>query len=107
RSILGILLEPIKHEFAVSDASLGLLGGLAFAAFYATFGIPVARWADRSSRRNVLAVSIALWTGMTALCGLAATFPLLVLARVGTAVGESGASPASQRLIASYLTAGG
>ena len=104
RSILGILLEPIKQEFGVSDSSLGLLGGLAFAAFYATFGIPVARWADRSSRRNVLALSIALWTGMTALCGLAATFPLLVLARIGTAIGESGASPASQSLIASYFT---
>jgi MFS family permease len=103
RSILGILLEPIKHEFAVSDASLGLLGGLAFAAFYATFGIPVARWADRSSRPMVLALSIALWTGMTALCGLAATFPLLVLARIGTAIGESGANPASQALIASYF----
>jgi predicted MFS family arabinose efflux permease len=104
RSILGVLLEPIRLEFGVSDASLGLLGGLAFAAFYSTLGIPIAMWADRWSRRNVLALSVALWTVMTALCGLAATFPLLVLARIGTAVGESGASPASQSLIASYFT---
>jgi MFS family permease len=104
RSILGILLEPIKHEFGVNDSSLGLLGGLAFAAFYATFGLPVARWADRTSHRNVLALCIALWTGLTALCGLAATIPLLVLARIGTAVGESGANPNSQALIASYFT---
>jgi MFS family permease len=105
RSILGILLEPIKLEFGASDTALGLLGGLAFAAFYATLGIPVALWADRSNRRNILALSIFVWSGMTALCGLAGTFVLLVLARIGTAIGEAGGSPPSHALICDYFSA--
>jgi predicted MFS family arabinose efflux permease len=105
RSILGMLLEPIKLEFGVSDMYLGLLGGIAFAAFYATLGIPIAIWADRSNRRNVLALAIFTWSAMTALCGLASTFLLLVLARVGTAIGEAGGSPPSHSLIADYFAA--
>jgi MFS family permease len=105
RSILGILLEPIKLEFAVSDTYLGLLSGVAFAAFYATLGMPVAFWADRSNRRNVLALAILLWSAMTALCGLAASFLLLLLARIGTAIGEAGGSPPSHSLIADYFAA--
>jgi MFS family permease len=105
RSILGILLEPIKLEFGVSDLYLGLLGGVAFAAFYATLGIPIAFWADRSNRRNVFSLAVLVWSAMTALCGLAPTFLLLVLARVGTAVGEAGGSPPSHSLIADYFSA--
>jgi predicted MFS family arabinose efflux permease len=105
RSILGILLEPIKLEFGASDTALGLLGGIAFAAFYATLGIPVALWADRSNRRNILALSIFVWSGMTALCGLATTFVMLLLARIGTAIGESGGSPPSHALLCDYFSA--
>jgi len=104
RSVLGVLIESIKHEFGASDTLLGMLGGIAFALFYATFGIPIAAWADRSNRRNVLALSILLWTAMTILCGLAATFWWLLLARIGTAIGEAGGTPPSHSLISDYFS---
>lgn len=102
RGILGVLLEPIRLEFGVSDTMLGLLGGIAFALFYATMGIFLAALADRTNRRNVLAVCIALWSIMTALCGAAINFTMLLLARIGTAIGEAGGSPPSHSLISDY-----
>lgn len=105
RSILNLLLEPIRFEFGVSDTQLGLLSGLAFAIFYATLAIPIAALADRWNRRNVLGLSILLWTLMTALCGLAGSFTALLLARAGVAIGQSGGSPASHSLIADYFPA--
>ena len=103
RAILGIMLPPIKAEFGLSFTELGLLGGIAFALFYATLGIPIAALADRTSRKWVLAGSIALWSAMTALCGAAKTFPALLGARIGTAIGEAGGSPPSHSLIADYF----
>ena len=103
RSVLAVLLESIKHEFVVNDKMLGLLSGVAFALFYATLGIPIAALADRTSRRSVLAASAALWSGATALCGLATNFWFLLLARIGTAVGEAGGTPPSQALISDYF----
>ncbi len=101
--VLGVSLQSIKVEFGASDTQLGLLTGIAFAVFYSTMGIPIAAWADRSSRRNVLALSVALWSGMTALCGAAVNFAMLFAARVGTAVGEAGGSPPSHSLISDYF----
>lgn len=103
RSVLGALLEPIRLEFGTTDTQLGLLGGLAFAVFYATLGVPIAALADRTSRRNVLALCAALWSVMTALCGMAVSFATLVAARVGTAVGEAGGTPASHSMISDYF----
>ena len=103
RSVLGALLEPIRHEFEATDTQLGLLGGLAFALFYATLGIPIAALADRTSRRNVVAVCAALWSAMTALCGAASSFGWLLAARIGTAVGEAGGTPPSHALISDYF----
>lgn len=100
RYILAILLEPIKADLHLSDTQLGLLSGLAFAVFYATLGIPVARLADRSNRRNIIAVALTLWSGMTALCGLAGNFTQLLLARIGVGVGEAGSGPPSHSIIA-------
>ena len=71
RSILAILLEPIKAELILSDTELGMLGGLAFALFYATLGIPIAALADRTSRVRILAISMIIWSAMTAACGAA------------------------------------
>jgi MFS family permease len=105
RSILSLLLEPIRAEFHVSDTQLGLLIGPAFAAFYSTLAIPIAALADRWSRRNVLALSVLLWTLMTAFCGLAGSFAGLLLARIGVGVGEAGGNPASHSLIADYFPA--
>ena len=105
RNVLAQLLEPIRREFHASDAELGLLSGIAFAFFYSVFGIPLAAWADRGSRRSVLAFAVGLWSVMTALCGAATSFAGLLLARVGTAVGEAGGSPPSHSLIADYFPA--
>lgn len=103
RSVLGILIEPIRAEFSLSDTQLGLLGGIAFALFYSTLGVPIAALADRTSRRNVLAGSVLLWSAMTALCGMAGSYATLLMARIGTAVGEAGGSPPSHSLISDYF----
>jgi predicted MFS family arabinose efflux permease len=102
RQILSILLEPIKIDLGLSDSQLGLLTGFAFAAFYATLGIPIARLADRSNRRSLIAVSLVIWSGMTALSGLAANFWHLLVARIGVGVGEAGCSPSAHSMIADY-----
>lgn len=100
RSIVGILAEPIKQEFGLSDTALGVLTGFAFAMFYATLGIPLALLADRSNRRNIIAIAIAFWSAMTAVSGFATSYAQLVLARVGVAIGEAGSTPQSHSMIA-------
>ena len=100
RQILSILLEAIKADLLLSDTQLGLLSGLVFAIFYATLGIPIARLADRKNRRNIIAASLAVWSAMTAVCGLAQNFTQLMLARIGVGVGEAGAGPPSHSIIA-------
>ena len=99
RQIMGILIEPIKAEFALSDTQLGFLSGIAFAIFYATLGLPVALWADRGNRRNIIALAITIWSVMTALCGFVGNFLQLVLCRIGVGVGEAGSSPPSHSMI--------
>lgn len=102
RQILSILLPSIKVEFGVDDWVLGFLAGSAFALFYATLGVPIAVLADRGNRRNLIAVSLAIWSGMTALSGFAANIVHLTLARIGVGVGEAGLSPAAHSMIADY-----
>jgi len=101
--VLAASLQAIKREFGATDAQLGLLSGLPFAIFYSFLGIPIAAWADRSSRRNVLAWSCALWSAATGVCGMAVNFAMLFVARIGTAVGEAGGSPPSHSLISDYF----
>ena len=103
RAVLNVLLESIKLEFKISDTMAGFLGGITFAAFYSIMGIPIAAIADRNNRVNVLSISIALWSIMTALCGLASQFIYLLLARVGTAIGEAGGTPPSHSLLSDYF----
>jgi len=100
RQILSILLQDIKVAFDVSDTALGFLAGIAFAFFYATLGIPIALFADRGNRRNVIAASLGLFSVFTVLCGSAQSFLQLALARVGVGVGEAGTSPPSHSMIA-------
>jgi MFS family permease len=100
RQILAILQEAIRKDLHLEDWQLGLLAGLAFAVFYATLGIPVAWLADRSSRKKIIAVSLAIWSAMTAASGLAQNFPQLLLARIGVGIGEAGSSPPSHSIIA-------
>jgi predicted MFS family arabinose efflux permease len=100
RQILAILQEDIRRDLLLSDTQLGLLAGFAFAIFYATLGLPVARLADRGNRVNIIAIALALWSGMTAVCGLAQNFVQLLLARIGVGIGEAGSSPPSHSMIA-------
>ena len=102
RQILVILQEPIKAELGLSDTQLGFLTGFAFALFYVVVGIPIARWADVGNRRNIVSLALVVWSGMTAVSGLAQNYVQLLLARIGVGVGEAGASPPSHSMISDY-----
>jgi MFS family permease len=103
RQILVILQESIKTDLGLSDSQLGLLSGTAFAVFYVFCGIPIARWADRYNRVNIVSAAVVVWSGMTALCGFAGSYLQLFLARLGVGVGEAGASPPSHSIISDYF----
>ena len=103
RMILSILFPDIKAEFGLSDTQLGLLGGLSFALFYATMGLPIARLSDQHSRKRIIIVSLVIFSVMTAFSGLAAGFISLLLMRVGVGIGEAGVNPASHSIIADYF----
>ena len=102
RQILVILQESIKVDMDLSDSQLGLLTGFAFAIFYVSVGIPIARWADLGNRRNIVSLAVAVWSGMTALSGFTQNFWQLLLARIGVGVGEAGGSPPSHSMISDY-----
>jgi len=103
RQIVGILAVPIKSELHLSDSQLGVMGGLAFALFYTLLGIPIARLADRVSRTGIMTAALALWSLMTAVCGLTQNFAQLFLARVGVGVGEAGGVTPAYSLICDYF----
>ncbi len=100
RQILGILAPTIKADLALTDTQLGLLGGLAFALLYSTLAIPLAWLADRTSRTWVITLSLAVWSGFTALCGVASNFAQLFAFRIGVGVGEAGGVAPSYAVIA-------
>jgi MFS family permease len=102
RQIVTILAEPIKQDLGIADWQLGLMTGTAFAIFYCTLGIPIARLAERRNRPWIIGLSLAAWSGFTALCGLAQNVWQLVLARIGVGVGEAGCTPPAHSLIADY-----
>jgi predicted MFS family arabinose efflux permease len=105
RQIVNILAEPIARDLDLNDTQIGLMTGLAFALFYTVLGIPIARYADRgtTSRPKVIAVALAVWSVMTALCGLAQNFMQLLLARIGVGVGEAGCTPPAHSLISDMV----
>jgi MFS family permease len=103
RQILAILLQSIKTDLQLRDWQLGLLSGTAFGIFYATLGVPIARLADVFTRKGVIAVCLTIWSGMTALCGTASGFAMLLVYRVGVGVGEAGGSPPAHSLISDYF----
>jgi predicted MFS family arabinose efflux permease len=105
RQILSILIEPIKADLDVTDFGMGLLSGTAFAIFYATLGMPLALIADRWNRRNLIGLCLAIWSGMTALSGLAMNFWQLAAARIGVGIGEAGCSPAAHSMLADLYPA--
>ena len=103
RQILTLLIEPIRRDLHITDTQVSLLGGLAFSIFYTTLGIPIARLADQTHRRNLMAAGLAFWSVMTATCGLARSFWGLFAARVGVGVGEAALSPAAFSLLSDYF----
>ncbi len=103
RQILGILVQPIKADLGLTDTQLGALGGIAFALLYSTLAVPLAVVADRTSRSWVITISLAVWSGFTALCGLATGFWSLFLCRLGVGVGEAGGVAPSYALISDYF----
>lgn len=103
RQILALLHAPIKADLGLSDTMFSLLGGIAFASFYTLLGLPIGRLADRRSRRGIIMVGIAVWSLMTAVCGLAKNFWQLFFARMGVGVGEAALSPAAYSMIADYF----
>jgi predicted MFS family arabinose efflux permease len=105
RQIVNILAEPIARDLQLNDTQIGLMTGLAFALVYTGLGFPLARYADRptTSRPRLIAVSLAVWSGMTALCGIALNFWQLLLARAGVGVGEAGCTPPAHSLISDIV----
>jgi len=103
RQIVVILAEPIKGELGLSDSDLGWLTGFAFACIYVILGIPLARYADKSNRKNIVTACLAIWSAMTVVSGMAANFLQLLLARVGVGIGEAGCSPPSHSIISDYF----
>ena len=99
RQLLVILQESIKAEMGLSDTQLGLLSGFSFAIFYVSFGIPLAKLADTWIRRDVIAISLTVWSSMTAVSGFAQNFIHLLLARIGVAIGEAGGSPPAHAMV--------
>jgi predicted MFS family arabinose efflux permease len=103
RQILGILAGPIIADLKLSDAEFGAIAGLAFATLYAVMGVPLAMLADRTSRSRVVAASLVVWSGFTALCGTANSFLQLFLFRLGVGIGEAGGVAPSYALIADHF----
>lgn len=99
RLLISILIEPIKLEFGISDTQIGLLSGVAFAIFYTLFGLPFGRLADRIGRKPVIALACIAWSAMTMLCGVATSFAMLLLFRIGVAVGEAGGTAPSVAMV--------
>lgn len=103
RQIVSVLLQQIKVDFDVSDEWLGLLTGMAFVVVHSLVGIPIARWADRGSRRNIIALGVAVWSVMTACSGAARSFTQLLILRMGVGIGEAAGTPPSHSMISDYM----
>lgn len=103
RMALAVLASLIKEDLQLTDSQLGLLTGWAFALFYAVCALPIARWADRGIRRDIIAMAIAVWSAMTALSGTAKHFWHLFFARVGVGVGEAGSFAPAASIICDYV----
>lgn len=103
RQIVAILAGPIKADLGLSDTQLGLLVGIAFAFFYTLLGIPIARVAERGNRPLIISTAVVVWSGFTALSGLAQNFAQMFLARIGVGVGEAGCTPPAHSLISDYV----
>jgi len=105
RYVVTTVFEPIRLELALTDAGAAFLTGVPLALFYVTFGIPMGWLADRSNRRNIVALSLIVWSGFTMVCGLSQSYWQLLIGRIGVGVGEAGATPSSGSLVSDYFPA--
>lgn len=103
RQIMALMIEPIRRDLGITDTQVSLLIGLAFAVFYTLLGVPIARLADRYSRRAIIGAGIAVWCFMTASCGLARNYAQLFFARIGVGVGEAALSPSALSMLSDYF----
>src|ERR1700742_5244773 len=103
RDLVTLLLQPIKDDLHLSDTQLGFLTGIAFGLFYATLGVPIARWADRSDRVAITSLSMLLWGGTAVSCLFVKNFVQMVTVRIAAAVGESGGMPPTYSLVGDYF----
>src|ERR1043166_103231 len=103
RLILSLLVKPIKSDLAIPDTQMSLLMGLSFSVFYTVLGLPIGRLADRANRRNIMGIGVAVWSAMTALCGVAGSYSRLLLTRIGVGVGEATLTPPATSLLADYF----
>ena len=101
--LLGLLIQPIKSDLHLSDTQLGILTGFGFVVFYATLGVPIARWADRGNRSTITSLSLGLWSVAVLACLWVGNFPQLLLARFGAAAGDAGVKPATYSLLGDYF----
>jgi MFS family permease len=103
RYVISTVLEPIRLELQLTDSGIAFLTGVSLSLFYVSFGIPLSLLADRVNRRNIIAVSLIIWSAMTVLCGRAASYWQLLLPRVGVGIGEAGGTPAATSILADYF----
>src|SRR5690349_9457761 len=103
RQVLTLLVPAIERDLRISDTQMSYLIGLSFSVFYTVLGLPIAWWADRGNRRNIMAGGVALWSLMTVLSGVASNYSRLLLARIGVGIGEATLTAPSVSLIADYF----
>jgi predicted MFS family arabinose efflux permease len=106
RYVMSTVLEPIRLELKLTDGGVAFLTGVSLAFFYVIMGVPLSWIADRYNRRNLLAISITIWSAMTALCGMSQGYMQLLLARIGVGIGEAGGTPSCNSIVADYFPAG-
>jgi len=105
RYVVSTVLEPIRLELKLTDGGVAFLSGFSLALFYITLGIPISWLADRTSRRNILVVSLVAWSAMSTLCGLTTNYIQFLLARIGVGIGEAGGTPSANSILADYYSA--
>jgi MFS family permease len=105
RYVMSTVLEPIRLDLKLTDGGVNFLTGVSLALFYVTMGIPLSWIADRYNRRNLLAISITVWSAMTTFCGLSTNYVQLLLARIGVGIGEAGGTPACNAIVSDYFPA--
>ena len=103
RAVISVVAEPLKHEFGLSDAQIGMLGGIAYSVTYAIAVLPSGWIVDRWNRRNLIGISVVIWSGLTALCAFTSSYLMLVVARLGVGAAEAPIVPATMSMIAWFF----